>query len=858
MKKNYQYKETAEIINRFQATIKDDPELTEKSKASYLKSAPLYLHPIFKDVDISRLERYEMGRLLNTKTQSASKKSARNMLFWARKFLTFLVDAHYYSDNRFDFLKYYSFYFSTRDNSIILKVLLGEIYKHNSTAEAVHAYLQAITTSDTLPTSHAMSYAKRTLSDILCDVEIASMDRFQLGTLMKERLPMFVPQYQCEAYKNIRKFLLYLIEIQFYHDGRFDYLQNYSDYLNSLTVNSLIIDLLLVPHTFQYRIIPPYSKSSQYLLYIGSKSEEVCSVIAEAFALSRMHITEVTDFIKNFEHTLLPFKTTSITDLNWDTFCSQCSYLQRIHSSKKTYSFLVTFYNLIAQKYNADIFANSMIDSRLLTRQDLAPLLHDGYKLVSYNPSEQYPDHDKLIICFYGEQKNHSSNFLSASKSFDFSSISTPYYKALLKDYLWHGSASPSSKINTCLRAIHFFRYLEDLYIGEKLSIYYTRQNDINIRPGDCMAYVQHVHQTFKNVSTSHAYIKSARIVLQHALDTEYDWVAQTTLYYLFAHTDNVTNNSNPINDDDLNNLCCVVNKQISTGDVVVMELACIFYLLITTEFRLSQILNLHVDCVKATMKQNEFILISSKKTSAGEQVETAITSNTAKHIERIVAITEKWRAQCTHQGLTKKLFIVPANRFHTYSSITARLFNRFLEKCCQSAGIERYTAANLRDTHMTKAAECRARNRLSEFDQLILTDHTSTETDTRHYIKTDIIELLEAAYGIIIGDVPIAGHISNDTDNTSAVSQSVANQCGYCGKDACESYSYVSCLLCKDFIATPSHMPFFTKEIERIDIKLRQDLIPHDREDLQNIKRLLLAYLARLISKEDFNATGH
>lgn len=141
----------------------------------------------------------------------------------------------------------------------------------------------------------------------------------------------------------------------------------------------------------------------------------------------------------------------------------------------------------------------------------------------------------------------------------------------------------------------------------------------------------------------------------------------------------------------------------------------------------------------------------------------------------------------------------------------------------------------------------------MSDMDMLVLTGHSSTSTSERHYIKTDVISLLEASYGLVIGDVQIEGQISKD-DSRPADAASVANQCGYCGKDACESYSYLSCLMCRNFIATRAQLPFFNSEIARIEAKIQNATTPHDIEDLRNIQRLLLAYLAQLLQEEDIH----
>jgi len=69
MHNDYKYGETAKVINNFQTNLENRTDLTSKSKASYLKSAAIYLFAIFSDVDISCVNRFEMGRIVEKKTQ---------------------------------------------------------------------------------------------------------------------------------------------------------------------------------------------------------------------------------------------------------------------------------------------------------------------------------------------------------------------------------------------------------------------------------------------------------------------------------------------------------------------------------------------------------------------------------------------------------------------------------------------------------------------------------------------------------------------------------------------------------------------------------------------------------------------
>ena len=61
---------------------------------------------------------------------------------------------------------------------------------------------------------------------------------------------------------------------------------------------------------------------------------------------------------------------------------------------------------------------------------------------------------------------------------------------------------------------------------------------------------------------------------------------------------------------------------------------------------------------------------------------------------------------------------------------------------------------------------------------------------------------------------------------------------------------SYLDCLVCKDFVTTPDRLPFFMRRIREIEHDIENATIPHDKEDLVNIKRLLLRFVEEIYKK--------
>lgn len=727
-------------------------------------------------------------------------------------------------------------------------------YRYDSTLKIVHLFLDSVLGDKELAELSRRQLhreAKKYLQLVLSGIDVDTMDQGQLGRTLTEKIEDIPKKEHALVFKYVRRFLYYLVDCKFYNDQRFDYLLHYREYSENANDTSFLLKLLLHKRYFQYRIAT-LQNGDRRLTFINAKSEPVCDVVAEAFGIYTHGFDDVVSLNEHFDESLQPYTAVSVYDFNWHTFQAQCSYLRRSHADRCAFSYLITIYNLIAQKYNATIFDDGGISPAILSQLKIAKMIYEGYELCPFNPMETAPHQDKLIICFRSDTSTtNTSNYASKSKSFDFSTILVAEYRSLLKDYLWHAAPAFESKINTCAHVKIFFDYLDDLRKKKVLSIYYTPHNDARILPRECMAYVQHIKQTYNNNGTCYAYIRAARVVLRYALDMGYDFVDPTAVFHLSTHSYN-TNSAKPIDDEELRKLSAVINEKAQHNTQNPL-MACVFYMLLTTEFRVSQILALGKNCVQATMKRSEYVLVSMSKTSYGEKTETPITSETKRHIDLVLSLTESWREECSDKSIADLLFIIPAHRRNTFTVLTTQKFNSFLSACCQEAGIPQYTASNLRDTHMTKAEEVRIRNNMSDMDMRVLTGHSSTATSERHYIKTDIISLLEASYGLVIGDVQVKGQISNDS-SALADTASVANQCGYCGKDACESYSYLSCLMCRNFIATHAQLPFFNSEIARIETKIQNTTTPHDIEDLRNIQRLLLSYLAQLLQEEDIH----
>lgn len=211
------------------------------------------------------------------------------------------------------------------------------------------------------------------------------------------------------------------------------------------------------------------------------------------------------------------------------------------------------------------------------------------------------------------------------------------------------------------------------------------------------------------------------------------------------------------------------------------------------------------------------------------------------------IEFTEGLRNACTIEALKDYIFLYPGNNAAIYH-FNATTFRDCLKAACLDLGLsENYSASNLRDTHMTKALEHIIRNGKSDLEMGLLTKHKHLDTTKNHYIEMELEKMLEATYGITIGSARIDA-ASKIVEQIPASARSAENDveygCGKCTAAECVMKTSLPCMVCKYFITTVDHAPFFKRAIENVDRLMSTAKTRHDVEDLVIIKNLYGAYL--------------
>lgn len=538
----------------------------------------------------------------------------------------------------------------------------------------------------------------------------------------------------------------------------------------------------------------------------------------------------------------------TIEDFSFDSFTQSIKHFSK-YNQKKYYTYLYSFFVYCYESSKIDFFKSDNIDIKILYKPGVINYLVSGYEIIRYNPIEPTPVADKWILVYDKKYDSNTDHSYSESITIDFTNICNSMFKEWVKYYVWKNTRGIKSKRQKVPILTYVLNYIDDLRRGKQLSIYCKERepSDAGITIQEAMAVREYIVVEKNNPVTVNSIIYDFRGFLKFLNDTDYVKIHPGVFYHLY-NKNTINNTSVAICDEHLEKLNKLMLENTEKG-IMYEIFYSIFYIALETEFRISQIISLEKDCVHESVgKKNEYVILSKRKSKTSEKEEQAITIYVKKHIDHILDITKELRAQ-SDANLASYLFLVPQQGSAPVRKITRENFRLYLKKCCEDLHIPIYTAANIRDTHMTKAREMKIRNALSDVEHSVLTGHKTPNVDLEHYVDMSIQTMLEAVHGVIIGNVDLEGSIVKTIpDEIAKSANEVSDKCGYCNNGYCNDKTYLSCMVCKNFITMPSRLPYFEEQLKIIDAKIKEAKLPHDKEDYVNIKRLLVGYISAIM----------
>lgn len=553
------------------------------------------------------------------------------------------------------------------------------------------------------------------------------------------------------------------------------------------------------------------------------------------------------DFYENFQKSLNGTEINQITDFSAKTFKQQFYFFNNFKYRVTLLTLLKKFYlKLLSLPEGKNILHwRDGIDGNMLQTVSFNRNYEEGFLPIPLNPFDPIPAFDKWLVMPNGAENKTTKLNSFSYKPIDFSLCKDETLKYCIKHWFWNSKVSLAARIDQAYIIIKFLNFIYDLknkFSIKEMTKSIDKQDSISVE--EIFSYAQFIKANNKSVQ----YIINVKVFLNYVLENNLYNVEISGLKYLVAKYKEVRNSARDISNENLLKIEAKL-KEKSQDNYLNTLYYIVFHIAMATEFRISQIINLKVYCLKKGVKK-EYYLESNIKVSDGKIVEIPITPFTRRYIETAIQFTQVVRDKCNDNAIKEHIFIHEYSNLY-FNVISVRTFSDYLKRICLELGIDSFTAQNLRDTYMTKSLEYAIRNNLSDLELRALTNHKNISTTTNHYVAEKINDYLEATHMVVIGNPTIKGNIVAETDHKNE--DLVNDQCGYCPYESCiRKDDNLDCLLCSGFIATIDRIPFYEQKIRSIDNEIKSAKLPTDKERLVTIKRLYLAYLRKLLELKE------
>lgn len=721
--------------------------------------------------------------------------------------------------------------------------------------EFLSNYYENIKLDTTLQVQTRMMQA-RTFVDVIMffqNIAIKDITREYIYNVLKANGEIMTSQKGRNTVGQLHKVILYMISRQLIKDNKLCHLANL-DLHNGVSIETFF-NILGKPNMDRYVQIPyPNKCREKSLLYIDIQSNEIRNAFIE-FTLTCTDRARFVRVCEEFDTSLGNYTIERIEDLDFNSYKAQLLYFSKydeeLEKHKSFTSPITAFYLFIKQNYNGKIFEKSNVDSNILQRARIAQEISDGYKPIRYNPHERVPDSDKWLLCYSGLETDNLSELksITSTSTIDFTEIELETYRIFFKHYFWYYNAGLNTKIHRVNFIVVFCNYISNLKSGKVRYLGVNPTKDERITMNEVIAFKYYIMDAKRGKSVIQSYISAVSTFLKHISDHKFMIIEKGVFWHLKNIARSGKGTANAMLDEDLNKVSALMKKKASES--IFNELCfIILYLAIHTPFRSSHIIAWKVNAILNTVKEGQFKIDSKTKTSYGQKVPIPITLRIKRVIDKAIKVTAPYRQECKNEKFKRFVFIVEGKKNGTYRNLTPSSFNSYFKKCCDEVGVDtKYTLANLRDTRMSKAEVEVVKKGYSDLEQMALVHHRDPNS-INNYSDIDIRECLEAVYQMYIGNVDVKGTVVNTIPKDIATEeQSVSAGCGYCGTKICDNNSYLDCLVnCKHFWTSPEQIPFYKEQIKICDKKIKEATINHDKEDFQTIKRLMVAYLEKLI----------
>lgn len=657
-----------------------------------------------------------------------------------------------------------------------------------------------------------------------------------------------------------------LLKNNLYHGEYADTLYELLPVFNTLVdANSTLLPKIMcsnkIESLFVIKAVNSYS-----LRFIETKNKFLKQVIGQCLSNSPNEELWKHEFLShNFIESFVEYenKINKPSDFNENVLFSQINYYKQKFNGIDDYNKIIydcalaiaDFYRELVKLYpEENLFTNSfyMTQPIIFTRRFPHWLANDFY-FYTLNPTNIPKNKSKICIILKGLDNQSTRMKKEDHMTFDFSFVQNTDYVNLMLEYIVTnknvgGLIFKSSSPMLIANYMQFFVELKkQAKYPNKNTKYFTNQEAILLR--------EKINSKDINISTKNNEIGAIRRFLMWAKDSKKLQFDDLFFDYLSQYEEPNKNTAKTIPDEDLIKINEYLLEKSQTSDKFKL-MHTIFHLALQTEFRINQICTLTTDCIKPTIKPNQFIVVSNTKISHGKKISSVISPLTYHLLMDIIEYTESAREECVVDSIKNYIFLFKPKKGKNISALSAQLFSNNMSDICKELGLSHsYTASNLRDTHMTKSLEHIMRNGKSDMEMTVLSKHKHLDTTKNHYIEMELEKMLESTYGITIGAelIETDSKIVDDIpEHLAGEENDVEDGCGKCSAETCIMTNALPCMACKHFITTTKHEVFFKKAIENVNRLIESTKNRHDKEDLVTIKELYVLYLKAIIKHKE------
>jgi len=508
---------------------------------------------------------------------------------------------------------------------------------------------------------------------------------------------------------------------------------------------------------------------------------------------------------------------------------------------------VVFFYKYVIKvRPDLELFVNSrtLYPSLLDNRSFVIEWLEGGFSFMTFKPGLIYDSRDRFIFILRGADQESSRFRKNDYVKVDLTSISSPLYRKWVFDYV----CSSIDRIKNYNQTIFSFpmNCLSEL----KGTPGYKNPKENKFTTNESIYLADRIRKQYaKNDRSFIRFLAGVKGFFSWCVDSNYLSIDRTFFDFLTTHKKTLTQPIISRPDSDNRDVFLKESKRLSQEDPEhYLVFDTIVHLLLSTPLRVSSICGLKRDCVRPTaLKPGTFMLSYVSKTSAGDVDTIPITPREKALIDKMLAFNEHLVAKAPME-LKDNLFLYIPNR-KDYVRVPDRFaYSWFVKSLCEAIGIPKVQATSLRKEYQSQVKNFIVKKDKNEADYLALSGHKHVETTDRHYVTT-LEEYFEQMYQVELGEhhEEVAAKVVEKVPANLERVGDMNNKCGACNSSMCIARLALPCFLCKDFITSKEFLPVFQKMVDEVCEKIIMAENPHDKEDLNAIKSVLVSYIAAL-----------